>query len=724
MQDAVMMRRRAAVPVLFTATIFTSACLLFFVQPMFAKLVLPNLGGSSAVWTTAMLFFQSVLILGYLYAHLSVKFLPAKGQVALHLAVWAGALCFLPIAVPQDWSFDPSRPAAIQTLMLFALGVGAPFAALSATAPLLQSWYARSGGPSADDPYFLYGASNLGSLLSLLAFPFVAEPLFGVRAIGDGWAGLYLVLGAGLLACGIALLGGPQAAAGRVARRRSDPVSLGQIGRWLGLAFLPSSLMLSTTSTIATDVGSFPLVWVIPLALYLLSFVFAFGRATWPDRPVIEKLFLILFIYSLFVLAGDLTSKLGWLPFVALLGFFFVAAILAHRRLYQARPAEEHLTAFYFTMSVGGALGGLFNSILAPLIFTDVYEGPLILVLAAFLLGGAKWRWADLATGAVGGLLCAAPIGVALWADAPMRPFAVLACLVFFLVFWRLRQRPSAVAAAATIVLTLGEAVLVPKALWKERSFFGAYRVVDEAEVRVLMHGTTNHGSELLADLGRRPTPTTYYTKEGPLGRTVQFVASAPEARVAIVGEGVGALGCYRKPGQDWHFYEIDEAVDRIARTSGLFDFMGGCAADVPTHIGDARIVLAHQDLTFDLIVIDAYSSDAIPIHLMTTDAMRVYLDRLAPEGVLAFHISNRFFDLEPVLARIARDLGLNAWGELHDRPEAERIAGEQPSQVVVMARDAARLTDLVATGHWRPLQSDDKAAWSDDYSNLLGALR
>lgn len=725
MQIAHSAPRTAILPIVFTGTIFASACLLFFVQPMFAKLVLPNLGGSSAVWTTAMLFFQTVLILGYLYAHLSVRYLPTKAQIALHLCLWAAALAFLPIAVPEGWYFNPDKPAVIQTLAVFALGVGVPFAVLSATAPLLQAWYGRAGAPGADDPYFLYGASNLGSLLSLLAFPLIAEPLFGVNAIRSGWAALYMVLGAGLLVCGLSMLGRQTGLRVTPTEPEADvKLDAAQIGRWLFLAFLPSSLMLSTTSTISTDVGSFPLVWVVPLALYLLSFVFAFSSARWPGGATIEKLFLVFFTYILILMAGDLTARLGWLSFGALVLFFFIASVLSHRRLYVARPAQKHLTAFYVTMSVGGALGGLFNSILAPLLFNDVYEGPLTLVATAFLLGGMRGRMQDIGHGLAGSLLCAAPGALALWVDGGFRIATALTVIAALLVLWRARQRPLVAATLATCLLALGQMVLAPKAIWQERSFFGSYRVSDEKSVRTLSHGTTIHGAQPLEDLGKTPRATTYYSPNGPLARVLVGGSSKAGARVGVIGLGVGALSCYRKPGQDWHFYEIDAVVDRIARDARLFDFMDKCAADVPTHIGDARIVLAHQDLAFDVLIIDAYSSDAIPVHLMTTDAMRTYLDRLSADGVIAFHVSNRFFDLEPVVARIARDLGLSAATEAYTPPADSTWPGETASNVVVVARDKAHLAKVTKTGDWTALVADARAAWSDDHANLLGALR
>ncbi len=674
-----------------------------------------------------MLFFQTVLLLGYVYADVSVRFLAPRAQVIVHLCVWAVALAFLPISVPEDWRYDPERPAELQALGLFAVGVGLPFAALSATAPLLQAWYARTGALRASDPYFMYGASNLGSLLSLLAFPFVAEPLFGVGAIGISWAALYVMLGLGLATCGLSMRPGRSASTLTTTSTGIKGLSWRQVASWLFLAFIPSSLMLSITSTVATDIGSFPLIWIIPLALYLLTFAFAFSGRAWLDHPAIEKLFLIFLIYGLYIFAGGLTGKLGWLPFAVLICFFFVAALFSHRKLYLSRPSQENLTIFYVTMSVGGALGGLFNSILAPLLFNDVYEGPITLILSALLLTRCKpikgeFSWSIGAT-----LLCAAPMSLALWLGVDqVRPFALLTCVLFFICFWSLRGRPLATCTTAAAILVLGQAFLIPETLLKERSFFGTYSVRVRDSLRVLEHGTTQHGAERLADIGKRPMPTSYYFPNAPMGRIMGDRTLRGNESIGIVGLGVGALVCYRQDGQTWHLYEIDAVVDRIARQSGLFDFMPKCAGDSPTHIGDARIVLESQNLDFDILVIDSYSSDAIPIHLMTTEAVRLYMERLREDGIVVFHISNRFFALEPVLARIARDLRLSAAVENFAPTSEEAAKGAVGSDVVVFARGADRLTRLEKSvgGGWRPLISDAQAAWTDDYSNLLGALR
>jgi hypothetical protein len=376
-------------PVLFTTTIFLSASLLFFVQPLFAKIVLPLVGGAPAVWTTAMLFFQTVLIAGYLYAHISTKYLTVLSQVGVHLVFWAAALFFMPLSVNAGWQLQPDAPVALQTLTLFALGVGLPFAVLSANAPLIQSWYSKSNGPSADDPYFLYGASNLGSLVALLAFPILAEPFLGAQQIGLGWTAGFILLGVFLALSGLAARHGKAAKEVSVS---ADKPELTDYLWWLLLAFIPSSLMLAITTKISTDLGSFPLVWVLPLSLFLLTFVLTFT-----NRPPLHGAWMDwLFLFSLGTLGIIATGHklgLGTVEITAILLFsFFFIAMKVHRTLYGARPRKENLTIFYVTMSVGGALGGLFNSILAPIIFVNPDELPVTLFLCAtVLLAGARW---------------------------------------------------------------------------------------------------------------------------------------------------------------------------------------------------------------------------------------------------------------------------------------------------------------------------------------------
>lgn len=680
---------RTFVPALFTATVFLSASLLFFVQPLFARIVLPQIGGAPAVWTTAMLFFQSVLIGGYVYAHLLTRHVPVWAQIAIHLGLWGLALTCLPLAIHAGWRYDADASPALQTLSLFAAGVGLPFFVLSANAPLIQSWYARSDGPSSDDPYFLYGASNVGSLLALLAFPLLAEPLFGAARISLGWSAGFLVLGGALLLSGLAARRSPLGSTAAVSAPVAALPTKRRIGFWLLLAFVPSSLMLAVTSKTATDMGSIPLFWVIPLALYLLTFVLTFT-----NRPVIGPQMrfagFILGLMSLaMIFAGLVPLSSFKLPIIGLMTIaFFAVSLFAHGLLYDSRPTGAHLTLFYVIMSVGGALGGLFNSILAPVLFSGPYEGAVTVALAALLLrsvirseGSASSRPRVIGTSLVIGFALSTPI------------------LTF--------RSPS------------GEE------LFRDRSFFGSHLVRDVAGIRIYQNGTTVHGAQRVDEVGHpRPTPMTYYNQNGPLAQVLTSERGMQAQRVGIVGLGVGSLACYRQPGQDWHFYEIDSMVDAVARDPALFSFMSSCAGDAPTHLGDARLVLAQQqDIRFDILIIDAYSSDAVPVHLTTTEAMQLYLDRLTPEGLLVYHISNRHFEIHRPLARSAASLGLVAQRQVYSGTSVEDLS-DIPSEVVLIARNKAALGDLGADTRWSPLPSDGGCPWTDDYANVLSILR
>lgn len=714
-------------PVIFTATIFLSASLLFFVQPLFAKIVLPVIGGAPAVWTTAMLFFQTVLIVGYLYAHLSTRYLPVRVQIVAHVALWALALLFLPPALPNGWRLDASGSIALQTLGLFALGVGAPFALLSSNAPLIQSWYAKSGGPSAEDPYFLYGASNLGSLVALLAFPLLAERYFGAGQIALGFSLGFVVLGAGLASCGAMVFSRPDAQ--RKATEHSAPLSVTTMLYWLVLAFVPSSLMLAVTSKISTDVGAVPLVWVIPLALFLLTFVVSFTNRTIFKGHRLTQAAQLATVLALCLFAGVGGAHLGVLEAGLLIAAFFLIATWAHRTLYEARPDAAHLTVFYVTMSFGGAAGGLFNSIVAPLIFVDLLEGIATLLVALLLTFQGMLR---LSPGAlVRGLGFGALIGLSLtaialwWAVPPLGlPLLMVAGLGVLLVIARTPFNAFAVAAA---LVTLLPAWLAGQdnRLFADRSFFGLHQVLNRDGARLYSNGTTVHGAQILTEFGKdRPQPTSYYHPAGPMGQVMASDIGQGAARVGIVGLGVGSLACYAQPGQDWHFYEIDAMVDRVARDAALFTYLSSCTPDAPTHLGDARVVLQDQtNVTFDVLVIDAYSSDAVPVHLTTRDAMALYRDRLSETGVLIYHISNRYYDIGLPLARSADDLGLSIWRQLQERPASDD-PGYSISDVVMVARDPSHVSAVLDSGLWQVLTSDGGAIWTDDRANPLSILK
>jgi hypothetical protein len=569
--------------------------------------------------------------------------------------------------------------------------VGLPFFFLSANAPLIQSWYARSGGTSASDPYFLYGASNLGSLLALLAFPLVAEPLFGARQIGMGWMSCFVVLG-GLLALTGYLARHRTAESTDIRSVTSPSPSALKMVRWAALAFIPSSMMLAITTQLAMDKGSIPLIWVVPLALYLLTFVVTFtNRALLSDR-LLRLVFLVSMVWLSVVFSKAFFVQLDWPKAGLMIAAFFGLSIYAHRKLYEERPEGAQLTLFYLVMSVGGALGGLFNSIIAPIIFIDIYEGIATLLVAALVLTNCGK---------------ASPTGRADMPRGLLRPVAV-----------------AFIAVSALILLTTFQ----PHngVLHKSRSFFGSHLVQDSNSIRMYTNGTTLHGGERVADLtSPRPEPLYYYHRLGPIGQLLLSDRGREAVNVGVVGLGVGAMACYSQAHQNWHFYEIDAQVDRIARDPTLFTFLSACAPSAPTHLGDARVVLAQQEaMNYDLLIIDAYSSDSVPVHLTTTEAMELYMDRLSPRGVLLYHISNHYYDLSIPLARSAASLGLSARFQHYLGSSDPEGVGDTPTTAVIIARDTADFGDLGRDPRWTPLVSDGGNLWTDDHSNLLSVMR
>jgi hypothetical protein len=670
-----------------------------------------------------------VLLCGYIYAHLLTRHVPMRWQLPIHLTFWAFALTFLPLSVAAGWQYDPQASTTWQTLTLFALGVGVPFGMLSANAPLLQSWYAHSAGPSADDPYFLYGSSNFGSLLALLAFPLVAEPLLGAQAIGDGFSMVFVAFGGFLALSGVLALRHPNPShEAPVKDEAPAKVATADVAKWVFLAFVPSSLMLAITTKISTDLGSLPLIWVVPLSIYILSFVITFT-----NRPLFSDERLARFAVFSCAVAAVLMSSCSrglptWGSALLFIPVLFLIATQAHRTLYNNRPASGHLTVFYISMSVGGALGGLFNSILAPNMFDSIHEGWLSVLFAAAvgLVGVRHIALRPLAYG----LLIA---GAALLLFGGLRdnnqqitvhPMLLLGVIGGFAAALTLLWRSPAAVCAAMAAFLLTDVVSVREPyLFKDRSFFGAHTVYDKDGLRVYANGTTVHGYQYVQPAGQKPIPLSYYHPGSPMAQVLTRSDGIDTARIGVVGLGVGSLACYRQPGQTWEFYEIDHMVDQVARTPALFNFMSECAPGSQTHLGDARIVLAQQDVTFDIMVLDAYSSDSIPLHLVTTEAVTMYLERLSEDGQLVFHISNRYYDLSQPLARIARDLGLTAVIR-HDRPEDITTQGAQPSVVLVLSPAPERIAHLLQDTRWSTVLADDARAWTDDKAHLLSALK
>lgn len=726
----------------YTANIFVSATLLFMIQPMFARMVLPMLGGSPAVWNTAVVFYQTALLAGYIYAHVTTARLGVRRQALLHAALLFVPLLVLPIAIPAGWTPPTTSSPIPWMLALLVVAVGLPFFVIAASSPLLQAWFARTGHPQAHDPYFLYAASNAGSMLGLLLYPLVLEPQLRVAEQSWLWSigyGVLLMLTLGsitlLRRCPSSRMPAPQAIAVD-ASTRDTGLTIGRRARWVLLAFVPSSMMLGVTSFISIDISPFPLLWAIPLALYLLTFILAFARKPLIAPTAVQRVLPGLLIVLTVIIAQQVIEPI-WLTIPFHLLVFGAVALVCHGAIARDRPGAGHLTEFYLWMSVGGMLGGMFNALLAPLLFSTVIEYPLVIILATLLLWQpgtarrARQYWLDLALG----------IGLALWmiglqqairlltsATLPLSMLlSVGAGALVCLLFWRRPIRLGFGLAALFLVAGLYSTWLWPTLL-VERSFFGVSRVLTQADNgHALYQGRILHGVQFQKP-ELRNKPVLYYHFNGPVGQVFDMFDQRTTSRnVAVVGLGTGNLGCYKQPNEAWTFYEIDPSVVRIARDPQYFTYLRDCAPDAKVVLGDARLSLTQAPAQqYDMMVLDAYSSDSIPVHLMTREALALYLDKLAPNGVLLFHISNRYLDLEPVLAGLANDAGIVS--RIRDDAEvsaADKELGKSPSRWVVMTRDSAALGALANDQRWQPLRTRaDVGVWTDDFSSILPVLR
>lgn len=720
---------------LFALTIFAAAALVFLLEPMVGKMLLPTFGGAPAVWNVCMAFFQTALLAAYGYAHWLTRLASPRAQFAIHLALLILPWLVLPLgASPTLTPRGGSDPTWVLLAQL-CLTAGLPFFAVAATSPLLAQWFAASRHRHAADPYYLYAASNAGSMLGLLAYPALIEPRFTLPEQSRVWAVGYALL--------MALLAGSIAMAWRrwPSETRDAPAGCAPAGElpssllkltWLALAFVPSSLLLAVTAFLSSDVSPVPLIWVVPLALYLLSFVLVFSRLPqWIHRLSAVALPLLVMgqIYQSF--AG---AKLSMWQLAALhLATFFSAAMLCHGELARRRPPADQLTQFYFWMSLGGVLGGMFNALVAPLVFRSLVEYPLAMSAACLCSPLTLWRWPrgrgwlDLPMAGLIGLLAA----VILFKNYDREPTGpILICLL--LCCCSIGRPVSFGFSIAALFLVVGfYHDVTGHVVFRERDFYGVLTVqtdLDE-EYYYLTHGRIRHGQQRRSDdPALRDVPLLYYYPTGPIGQV--FAAPPPALKrrlpVAAVGLGVGSLASYGQPGQGFVFYEIDPAVEQIARNDTWFTYLRDSQAEVSVVLGDARLSLRDAPAGhYGLMVIDAFSGDAIPVHLLTEEAMQLYLSKLAPDGVLAFHISNNFLDLAPVLGNLARVSELMG---LHQNETSEQIsddelaAGKTESHWVVLARREADFGALSADARWRPLAgAPELPLWTDHSTSLWG---
>jgi len=870
------------VPFLFAFTMFLSATLLFMVQPMVGKMVLPHVGGSPAVWNTCMVFFQSLLLLGYLYAHKLASQPSQKTQVKIHLAVLASAAAVMGVAsmfttdgatVPIVKSLAPSGGGFpfFEVMAMLAISIAVPFFAVSTSAPLLQRWFAVTGHPSAKDPYFLYAASNAGSLISLLGYPLLMEPSLRVLHQTWLWAGGFVFLVFATWQCGRASLNPVLPAVNSSGVTASQDIDVAEPTNsrkffWLLRAFVPSSLMLGVTTYMTTDIASVPLLWVIPLALYLLTFIIAFAQMPWWYRPFIANAAPVVVLLLVFVLISGVLDDRGredvsispmLLKLSLHLSAYFLLSLLMHSELAHERPAAKYLTGYFLWISLGGVCGGLFNALLAPLVFKHPYEYPIAIALGCMLVPvleilkpaselteaeKSRRGWAVLFDFLIPAIMIAF-IALMIWASgrdffnsackmivdqlhlgmATVKPFIVYApiCLICFLFI----DRPLRFGLCVFAILGANEyrysnADITCKTL---RSYFGIVRidrnpesfssayasmlkpsevgpwaVYEVADMTSMSHGTTLHGKQFhsrfrvtndaksirefnedmkanralleskTTDAGLPPAltddlrlltafdpwqaatliaaknawdptqdPLTYYHRTGPVGLIMAEAfrrKKLPE--IGMVGLGTGSVAAYAQPGQTFNFYEIDSKVRDMVLGGEYFTYVNTAKkrrANIDIIMGDARLMLERDpaDRKYDLLLIDAFSSDSIPVHLLTVESLKLYQQRLKPGGIFAMHISNVYLRLEPVVAAIAKQNGL-ACRVLNDREQYH--PGKTASSWVILAENEETLgkaftdpDDVPGTTtkpDWRPLDYQPMVKpWTDDYQDMLMVL-
>ncbi|MBK9079454.1 MAG: fused MFS/spermidine synthase [Hyphomicrobium sp.] len=738
-------RGQAAVLAIFTATLFLSALLLFSVQPMFAKMVLPQLGGSPSVWAVSTCFFQAVLLAGYCYAHVLNRFVEPRLAPLVHLAVLTLAYLAMPIGLPAGASEPPADGAYLWLIGILAAGVGLPFFAVSANAPLLQAWFSRTGNPHANDPYFLYGASNLGSLLALLSYPVVIEPVLGLGEQSNVWTFGFLLLVTTIAVSGVIMVAlgretpvAVQAAPESVVEDAAPSVL--QRARWVLFAAIPSGLLVAFTTHLSTDIAAAPFLWVVPLAMFLLTFVLVFR-----DKPVIQHGILVRIqplLVSVTILSLIATMFDWWQSSLVAFSSFLVTTLVAHRALYEDRPAASYLTAFYLWMSLGGALGGIFAAIIAPQIFNATYEFPLLLTLGMLCRPGV---FSDLDETekrmlGIGALMSVCALGFGFMIQYTQSDqqammvgvYTIAVGSVFLIAYSQYAKLQILIIGALAAV-----AMFLPSSLNRgepSRSFFGVIRVLESenGDVRRLLHGTTSHGAQRLKDANGKvimpPVPATYYHPASPMAMAVGVARNASgkpssQFRGGIIGLGVGSMACYAKPEETWRYYEIDAAVVAVAADLKRFNFLSACRPNADIVLGDARLTVAkEQPASFDYLQIDAFSSDSVPTHLLTAEALKLYLSKLTDKGVLAIHVSNRHLDLAPVAAAAAFATPGTSVAIVKSNPKVVSL-DSAPSVVVIVTKDPASIAPVK---DWQGATMQDAAtvtAWTDDYSDIISAL-
>ena len=713
------------------------------VQPMVGKMMLPLYGGTPAVWNTCMVFFQAMLLLGYAYAHLSTKCLGQKRQAIVHIILMVIPLILLPVFIDIDSSPPETSNPIFWLLGQLLLTVGSPYFIIASLSPLLQRWFSLTSHRFSQDPYFLYASSNIGSFLALISYPIIFERLLSTIQQSKFWSFGYGFLILMVTACASFLWRGKQSDSNLNKknsksdnRKTHKTITVKQKLLWIFIAFVPSSLMLGVTGFITTNLAAIPLLWILPLALYLLTFVLAFARTKLIPHSLLIRItpFFIIPLAPTFFF--ELKFDLILLPLHLLM--FFVVALICHDKLSKMRPPSADLTEYYLLISLGGALGGIFNAILSPLLFNRILEYPLAIFLACLIIPSTNLNKNRseylldiflphaLAAVNIAIIKCTQAFGIKLH---PLLLFVIVfapTALITFSFKDRAKRFATAFGVLLISMLLLSD-VSKGDQIYISRNFYGVKRIFNDEEttIRCLIHGKTIHGSQFIDSTGHEPL--SYYHREGPLGDVFRvFNESGADSAIGIVGLGVGSIASYSKTGQVFHFYEIDPVIVEIAQDQKYFNFLSSMEGNYKIIIGDGRLeLLDAPNSLYEMIILDAFSSDSIPVHLLTKDALKLYLSKIKTNGLVVFHISNKFVDLKPLLANLAREFGLIGISKFDYAVKDERISGKKPSEYVVVGQPCLMIDKLIQSYDWEKIIPHSKIPiWTDKHSNIVNLLK
>ena len=762
---------------IFSLTLLISSFLLFLVQPMIGRLLLPSLGGTPAVWNGCMLFFQAALLAGYAWAHYGPPKLGVKNHLLVHLFLLAAVCCLLPMEIMDGWAAPVDSNPMFWLLGQLTLCVGLPFFVISSSAPLLQRWFSLStpDEEQGSEPWFLYAISNVGSLVALISYPFVFERIMGLTDQGTFWTAGFFLLTCMFAGCAWYTLANAKREhlIQTSAKSTVTPLTWRKRIRYITLAAIPSSLMLGVTTIVSTDAGSFPLMWSIPLALYLITFILVFAnRQVLPHWLVVRTM-----PYFLLLMPVLISADLGGNPAIMIAAHFtvfFVVAMACHGEMARLRPPVDQLTEFYLMMSIGGVVGGAFNSLLAPVLFNSILEYPIMLVAACLII--PSWQH-----------VCGKTVVPPSWLDIKEVWAAPVALMVLLSAVWAfeyslLEAFPMSVKllgfglpAAGCVLLARSPRRFAPcfalllfaypfiqinhDVTVKQRGFFGVNEIATVGDFRKLINGRTQHGMQRI-DESEDPQPLSYYHPEGPVGDLFREFGDQQE-RIGVVGLGIGTIAAYGKPNQEIDFYEIDPMVYQMASDDRYFSYLNSANCDVDVILGDARVQLDARrkkqsqltnvsysvnngnDLSDDndlsdqdrdnsptrdhygLMILDAFGSDSVPIHLLTEEAVQLYLDSLDENGLLAIHISSKFMNFIPVGAAISQRFGLySAVRTDAQLTQSQRQSGHSASRYMIFSRDEETIERFLNLDNgWQALKSEHPVRWTDEHANILDVM-